>query len=159
MHGLVFAHGAGAGMSHSFMVRMADALLDEDIATLRYQFPYMEYGKRIPDRQPKLLDTVRAAVECFGEIAPDMKCVAGGKSMGGRMTSLAVSKGLVPRVTAIAFFGFPLHPPKKPGTEQAKHLAEVDVPMMFVQGTRDKLAPKDLLQPIIDDLDKAVVDW
>ena len=144
---LVFAHGAGAGMRHPFMEAMSGRLEGLQLATLRYQFPYMESGRRRPDPQPVLLATVRSAVERAA--AEGLPLLAGGKSMGGRMTSLAASVDPLPGVHGIVFFGFPLHPAGRPGTDRAAHLDQVGVPMLFLQGTRDALADLDLLTPII----------
>jgi hypothetical protein len=144
----VFAHGAGAGMRHAFMEAMAAALAAEDVATFRYQFPYTEAGRRRPDRAPRLEATVRAAVRAAAEAAPDLPLFAGGKSMGGRMTSRAAAGAPLPGVLGLVFLGFPLHPAGKPGTERGDHLAEVALPMLFLQGTRDKLALPDLVRPV-----------
>lgn len=143
---LVFAHGAGAGMTHPFMEAMSERLEGQQLATLRYQFPYMESGRRRPDPQPVLLATVRSAVE-RAEME-GLPLLAGGKSMGGRMTSLAASTVPLPGVHGIVFFGFPLHPAGRPGTERAAHLHQVGLPMLFLQGTRDALADLGLLTPI-----------
>lgn len=149
----VFAHGAGADMRHRFMEGIAARLAARGIATLRFQFPYTEAGRSRPDRQPRLLATVRAAVGAAADALPDLPLYAGGKSMGGRMTSLAASEPLgLPGVRGLAFFGFPLHPAGRPGTERAEHLARVELPMLFLQGTRDALADLDLLRPICTDL-------
>lgn len=145
---LVFGHGAGAGMQHAFMEEMAQRLASRGIATFRYQFPYMEKRFRRPDPQPVLLGTVRSAVEEAKRLGGSVPLFAGGKSMGGRMTSLAAASGTMAGVRGIVFFGFPLHPPGKPGTARAKHLSDVKLPMLFLQGTRDKLADLDLLRPI-----------
>ena len=147
----VFAHGAGAGMRHHFMEDAASLLAAQGIATLRYQFPYVEQGSRRIDPQPILLSTVRAAVAAAREAAPDLPLLAGGKSMGGRMTSLAASKEPL-AVKGIVFFGFPLHPAGAPATERAEHLSGVANPMLFLQGTRDKLSDLDLLRPVVDGL-------
>ena len=144
---LALGHGAGAGMRHPFMEELAAALAETGIATLRYQFPYMEAGRRFPDRAPRLIATVQAAVAEAQELAPDLPLVAGGKSMGGRMTSQAAAAGDLP-ARGLVFFGFPLHPPKKPGIERAAHLEAVAVPMLFLQGTRDALAVLELLTPV-----------
>jgi len=145
---LVLAHGAGAGMRHTFMERLASELANVKIATLRYQFPYMEKGRGGPDRPPVLTATVASAVRVAAKEAPDLPLLAGGKSMGGRMTSTAASEGLIDDVRGLVFFGFPLHPPNNPGTKRADHLAKVPMPMLFLQGTRDTLADLKLLQPI-----------
>jgi predicted alpha/beta-hydrolase family hydrolase len=147
---IVFGHGAGAGMRHAFMERMATRLAVRSIATLRYQFPYMEAGKSRPDTRELLLATVRAAV---GEVARlELPTFAGGKSMGGRMTSLAASEAALPHVRGLVFFGFPLHPAGNPSTSRAEHLSAVSVPMLFLPGTRDDLADLELLRPICDEL-------
>jgi uncharacterized protein len=148
----VFGHGAGAGMRHRFMEDAAAALAARGIATFRYQFPYVEAGSRRIDPQPILLATVRAAVQTAREATTDLPLIAGGKSMGGRMTSLAASKEELPSVKGIAFVGFPLHPAGSPGTTRAEHLSQVSVPMLFLQGTRDKLAELPLLRPVIEGL-------
>jgi hypothetical protein len=146
----VFGHGAGAGMRHGFMMAMCDALAAVGIATFRYQFPYIEHGRRMPDARPILLATVRAAVEAGAGIAPDLPVFAGGKSMGGRMTSLAMADAPIEGVRGIIFFGFPLHPAKRASAERGEHLAQVTAPMLFLQGTKDALADLTLLTPIVD---------
>ncbi|MEM6703482.1 MAG: alpha/beta family hydrolase [Acidobacteriota bacterium] len=151
----VLAHGAGAGMHHPLMERHTETLAARGLATLRYQFPYMEEGRRRPDWPNKLTATVRSAVEAAGALCPDLPLFAGGRSMGGRMTSTAAAHEALPGVRGLAFLAFPLHPPKKPGTERAEHLADVEVPMLFLQGTRDKLARLDLLEPVCAKLDRA----
>jgi predicted alpha/beta-hydrolase family hydrolase len=145
---LAFAHGAGAGIHHPFMESMAGALAGRGIATLRYQFPYMERGRRPPDPQPILLETVRAAVEHAVDMAQGLPVLAGGKSMGARMTSLAESGESLSGVSGIVFFGFPLHPAGRPSTDRAAHLEAVTIPMLFLQGARDRLASLDLLTPV-----------
>lgn len=149
---LVFGHGAGAGMTHAFMNAMARRLADRRIATFRYQFPYMERGRSFPDKPAVLVRTVRAAVAAAGNAASDLPLVAGGKSMGGRMTSQAASNQPLGRARGLVFFGFPLHPSGKPGIERAEHLSRVPLPMLFLQGTRDKLADLGLLRPVLNDL-------
>jgi predicted alpha/beta-hydrolase family hydrolase len=161
-------------MRHRFMEAAAEKLADRGIATFRYQFPYMEKGGRRPDYRPILLKTVRSAVAAAGELAAGLAAdpatgpadnlaadvanglpiFAGGKSMGGRMTSMAAAGEPLNGVRGIVFFGFPLHPVSKPGVERADHLSDVTVPMLFLQGTRDKLAPLDLLAPVRDRLGK-----
>lgn len=144
----VMAHGAGAGMRHRFLESVSHALASQGIATLRYQFPYMEAGRRRPD-QPALLDaTVRAAVSRAAELAPELPRIAGGKSLGGRMTSGSAAAGGLPGVKGLAFLGFPLHPPGQPGTSRADHLFRVDLPMLFLQGTRDTFARLDLITDV-----------
>ena len=145
---LVLAHGAGAGMRHRFMATMSERLADVGVATFRYQFPYMEAGSRRPDPRPTLLATVRAAVAAAAASAPDLPLLAGGKSMGGRMTSLAAAEAALPGVRGLVFFGFPLHPAGRPSSERAEHLERVDLPLLFLQGERDRLAALDLLRPI-----------
>ena len=145
----VFAHGAGAGMTHEFMELVAAGLGNRDIATLRYQFPYMEKGGRRPDPPAIAHATVRAAVAEAGRCCPGLSLVAGGKSFGGRMTSQAQAIAPLANVRALAFLGFPLHPAGKPSDTRAKHLGDVHIPMLFVQGTRDKLAETQLLEPVV----------
>ncbi|MDJ0786266.1 MAG: alpha/beta hydrolase [Myxococcota bacterium] len=145
---LVLAHGAGAGMQHAFMEAAATELAAHGIATLRFQFPYMEAGSRRPDHRRKLVATIRAAVAKGAELAEGLPLFAGGKSMGGRMTSLAASEAPLEGVRGIVFLGFPLHPAGKPGVERAEHLFESALPLLFLQGTRDKLADLALLEPI-----------
>jgi predicted alpha/beta-hydrolase family hydrolase len=145
----VFAHGAGAGMTHPFMETFAAGLGERGIATLRYQFPYMEKGSRRPDPPAIAHAAVRAAVAEAGLACPGLPLIAGGKSFGGRMTSQAQAVAPLAGVRGLAFLGFPLHPAGKPSSERAKHLAEVHVPMLFVQGTRDNLAELTLLEPVI----------
>jgi predicted alpha/beta-hydrolase family hydrolase len=142
----LLGHGAGAGMRHRFLDAIARELAQRGVATLRYQFPYMERGSRRPDPRPVLLETVRSAVEAAGAACPGIPLVVGGKSMGGRMTSLAAAEAPLPGVRGLAFLGFPLHGVgKPPSTERAEHLSHVSVPMLFLQGTRDKLADFELM--------------
>ncbi len=148
----VLAHGAGAGMRHRFMDAIAEALARRGIATLRYEFPYVAAGGRRPDPPPVLQATVRAAVAEAARQAPDLPLVAGGKSLGGRMTSGAQAREPLPGVHALVFLGFPLHPPKQPGVSRAEHLAGVHVPMLFLQGTRDDLADLELVAGVCRDL-------
>jgi predicted alpha/beta-hydrolase family hydrolase len=145
---LVLAHGAGAGMSHPFMEKLAGELAGVGVATLRFQFPYMEARRRAPDSPAVLTATVVAAVRSAAEAAPGLPLLAGGKSMGGRMTSQAVAQRPLDGVRGLVFFGFPLHPPNQPGTKRADHLAKVAMPMLFLQGTRDTLADLKLLRPV-----------
>jgi len=145
---LALGHGAGAGMSHPFMEKLAEELAGVGVATFRYQFPYMEQRRRVPDAPIVLTATVAAAVQTAAEAAPGLPLLAGGKSMGGRMTSQAAAQNLLDGVRGLVFFGFPLHPPKQPGTKRADHLAKVTVPMLFLQGTRDELADLKLLRPV-----------
>lgn len=145
----VFAHGAGAGMEHRFMAAVAEGLAARRIATLRYQFPYMERGSKRPDTPKVAHAAVRAAISRAAQLAPGMPLFAGGKSFGGRMTSQAQAAAPLPGVRGLAFLGFPLHPAGKPSDERAKHLFDVRVPMLFLQGTRDELADLDLLKPVV----------
>jgi len=149
---LLLAHGAGAGMRHPFMESLAVRLAEARIATMRYQFPYMEQRRGRPDAPSVLVSTVAAALQKAGEIAPELPLLAGGKSMGGRMTSQAAAENLLPDVRGLVYFGFPLHPPNKPGTKRADHLAKVRMPMLFLQGTRDTLADLKLLEPLVKKL-------
>jgi predicted alpha/beta-hydrolase family hydrolase len=136
---LALAHGAGAGMTHPFMGALAEELASFGVATLRYQFPYMEGRKGRPDSPAMAAATVAAAVSTAADAAPDLPLLAGGKSFGGRMTSTAAAERLLHGVRGLVFFGFPLHPPKRPGTKRAEHLENVKMPMLFLQGTRDDL--------------------
>ena len=145
---LVLAHGAGAGMRHPFLESLAAELGEVGVATFRYQFPYMEQRRKAPDRPPLLTATVKAAVAAAAKAMPGLPLFAGGKSMGGRMSSHAGAEGLLPEIKGLVFFGFPLHPPKQPGTKRADHLAKVAAPMLFLQGTRDTLAELTLLRPV-----------
>jgi len=142
----VFAHGAGAGMNHAFMAAMADGLARRGIATLRFQFPYMEHGSKRPDAPAVARAAVRAAVDEAARQLPGLPLFAGGKSYGGRMTSQAQAAQPLPGVRGIVFVGFPLHPAGKPSVERAKHLADVALPMLFLQGTRDELADLELIR-------------
>jgi predicted alpha/beta-hydrolase family hydrolase len=148
----VLAHGAGAGMRHLFLETLSLELARLRVATLRYQFPYMERRGRVPDSPKILTETVRAAVRFAKERAPSLPLFAGGKSMGGRMTSLAASQQPLESVHGLIFVGFPLHPPDKPGIERAAHLHNVTVPMLFLQGTRDTFAKLELLGPVCEKL-------
>ena len=145
---LVLAHGAGAGMNHPFMEKLAGELAGAGVATFRYQFPYLEGGRRLPDAPAVLMATVVAAVRAAAKTAPDLPLLAGGKSMGGRMTSQAAAQRPLDGVRGLVFFGFPLHPPNRPATKRADHLVKVTMPMLFLQGTRDNLADLRLLRPI-----------
>lgn len=148
----VFAHGAGAGMTHRFMDAVATGLAARHVATLRYQFPYMQHGARRPDTPAVAQETVRAAVIAAATQCPGVPLIAGGKSFGGRMTSQAQAKAPLPGVRGLSFFGFPLHPAGKPSSDRATHLADVQIPMLFLQGTRDALAELSLLKPVVKDL-------
>jgi len=148
----VFAHGAGAGMTHPFMAATAEGLAERAIATLRYQFPYMEEGSKRPDTPKVAHASVRAAVAEASSRVPALGLFAGGKSFGGRMTSQAQAVSPLPGVRGLVFLGFPLHPPGKPSGERSRHLFDVKVPMLFLQGTRDELADLTLLQPLVKEL-------
>lgn len=139
-------------MTHPFLESLAKELAEGGVATLRYQFPYIEERRRVPDKPEVLISTVAAAIDRARETAPELPLLAGGKSMGGRMTSQACAQGLLEPVKGLVFFGFPLHPPNRPGTKRAEHLAKVNVPMLFLQGTRDTLADLALLRPICEEL-------
>jgi predicted alpha/beta-hydrolase family hydrolase len=145
----VVAHGAGAGMLHPFMVSLANDLAAREIATLRYQFPYMERQGRRPDPPAICHATVRAAVAAAGALVPSLPLIAGGKSFGGRMTSQAQAAQALPQVRGLIFLGFPLHPPKQPSDSRGEHLSKVQIPMLFLQGTRDEFAELTLLDPFV----------
>jgi uncharacterized protein len=147
--GLALAHAAGAGMTHPFMAAIADALAVRGIATLRYQFPYMEKRSKRPDPPKVAQATVRAAVDEAARRLPKLPLLAGGKSFGGRMTSQAQAVSLLAEVRGLIFLGFPLHPAGRPSDERAAHLFDVQIPMLFLQGTRDALADLSLLEPIV----------
>jgi uncharacterized protein len=148
----VLAHGAGAGMTHPFMETVAGGLCERGVATLRYQFPYMEKGSKRPDPPPIAQGAVRAAVAEAGRCCPGLPLIAGGKSFGGRMTSQAQAAAPLEGVRGLAFLGFPLHPAGKPSSDRAKHLADVPIPMLFLQGTRDSLAEAGLIEPVVRSL-------
>lgn len=148
----VLAHGAGAGMAHPFMAAIANELEQRAIATLRYQFPYMERGSKRPD-SPKLAQaTVRAAIAAATRLEPKLALFAGGKSFGGRMTSQAQAEAPLPGVRGLVFLGFPLHPPGRPSDERGQHLAAIKIPLLFLQGTRDEFAQRALLEPLVSNL-------
>ena len=151
---LVLAHGAGAGMTHPFMVAMADLLATAGVSTLRFQFPYMEFGSKRPDRPPVAHATIRAAVRKAATLAPELPLFAGGKSFGGRMTSQAQALQPLPNVRGLIFLGFPLHPPERPSTERAAHLSDIRIPLLFIQGTRDRLVSPALLRKVMKGLGK-----
>ena len=145
----VLAHGAGAGMRHPFLEVVAQRLAERSIATLRYQFPYMEQRSRRPDSPAVAAATVRAAVAEAARVAPELPLVAGGKSFGGRMTSTAQAEAPLPGVRGLVFLGFPLHPPGRPSDSRAEHLAQVQIPMLFLQGDRDDFADLRRLKPVV----------
>jgi predicted alpha/beta-hydrolase family hydrolase len=145
----VLAHGAGAGMRHPFLAAVAAELAEQGIATLRYQFPYMERRSRRPDSPDTCHATVRAAVAEAAALTPAVPLVAGGKSFGGRMTSQAQANEPLPAVRGLVFLGFPLHPPGQPSESRAQHLVGVQVPMLFLQGTHDDFAKLDLIEPVV----------
>ena len=150
--GYVFAHGAGAGMTHSFMEAVAQGLAERGIASLRYQFPYMERGSKRPDTPVLAQATVRAAVDTASHRLRGLPLFAGGKSFGGRMTSQAQAAAPLPGVQGLVFVGFPLHPAGEPSSTRAEHLDQVQCPMLFLQGTRDELADSDLITTLMDHL-------
>jgi predicted alpha/beta-hydrolase family hydrolase len=152
---LALAHGAGAGMRHPFLEHLAAGLAAQGVATLRYEFPYMSAGARRIDPAPVLEARVREAVEAAR--LHGLPLFAGGKSMGGRMTSQAQAREPLPGVRGIVFAGFPLHPAKQPATRRAEHLMTVAIPMLFLQGTRDELASLELLKPVVDKLPGATL--
>jgi len=148
----VFAHGAGAGMNHPFMDNVAKALFDRRVATLRYQFPSMEARARRPDPPAVAQAAVRAAVDAARQRCPDTRLIAGGKSFGGRMTSQAQAASALPNVGGLVFFGFPLHASGKPSTDRASHLSRISIPMLFLQGGKDKLAELPLIRIVTEKL-------
>jgi predicted alpha/beta-hydrolase family hydrolase len=148
----VLAHGAGAGMTHPSLEATAAGLAGRGIATLRYQFPYMESGAKRPDPPALAQATVRAAVAEAGRLVPQLPLIVGGRSFGGRMTSQAQASAPLPGVRGLAFLAFPLHPAGRPSDDRAAHLFDVQIPMLFLQGTNDALADLKLLRPLIDRL-------
>ncbi len=148
----VLAHGAGAGMTHPFLASVANGLAERGIGTLRYQFPYMEQRSKRPDTPKVAHAAVRAAVLEAARLLPKLPLFAGGKSFGGRMTSQAQAASQLLGVRGLIFLGFPLHPPGKPSDERAKHLFDVQIPMLFLQGTRDDFADLQLLEPLCKQL-------
>jgi len=151
---LVLAHGAGAGMEHPFMAALAHDLEAIGIATLRFQFPYIEIRGKRPDPPALCHATIRAAVAAAHELEPSLPLFAGGKSFGGRMTSQAQAEIPLPHVGGLVFFGFPLHPAKQPSIDRGAHLSRVKIPMLFLQGTRDTLAELPLIEPLVERLGK-----
>jgi uncharacterized protein len=153
----VFAHGAGAGMAHPFMATVAAGLGERGIATLRYQFPYMEKASKRPDAPTVAHAAVRAAVAEAARCCPGVALIAGGKSFGGRMTSQAQAISPLDGVQGLAFFGFPLHAAGKPSSDRAKHLGDIRIPMLFLQGSRDSLAELSLLEPVVKSLKRLIM--
>src|SRR5215210_3193277 len=153
----VIAHGAGAGMTHPFMEAVPGGLAARGIASLRYQFPYMERGSRRPDAPALAQATVRAAAAKASELTAGIALIAGGKSFGGRMTSQAQAEAPLPGVRGLVFLGFPLHPAGKPSEQRGQHLFSVEVPMLFLQGSRDQLADLSLLRPLVKRLGQSAV--
>lgn len=156
-HCLVLSHAASTGIEHPSMVAVAEALFDAGIATFRYNFPYMEKGGRGLDGRATCYETVRSAVAEAAKVAGGLKQLAGGRSFGGRMTSMAAAEAPIDGLRGIVFYAFPLHPSKKPSTERAEHLADVGLPMLFLSGTRDSLAEMNLLEPVVADLPDATL--
>jgi uncharacterized protein len=154
---VVLAHGAGAGMEHPFMDTLAQDFALRHIATLRYQFPYMERGDKRPDSPAVCQATVRGAVAAARDLVPGLHLIAGGKSFGGRMTSQAQAAMPLTGISKLVFFGFPLHPAGKPSIDRAAHLSEIKIPMLFLQGTRDTLAEPQLLRPLVERLPLATL--
>ena len=154
---LVLAHGAGAPMRHVFLQELTERLAARRVAVLRYAFPYAQRGARAPDKPPVLIATVRAAVAAAADLARGLPLYAGGKSMGGRMTSQAMAEASLPGVRGLVFVGFPLHAAGRPGTARGAHLAGVHAPMLFLQGTRDTLADLTLLRPLVEPLPLATL--
>lgn len=154
---LSLAHGSGVGMTHEFMEDLARALHDVGIATLRFQFPYMEDGSKRPDRPAVATATIAAAAKVARKLAPKLPLLIGGKSFGGRMSTTAAADGLIEGAAGIVLFGFPLHKPKEPSITRAAHLANVEVPMLFLQGTRDDLADLKLIKAVTKKLPQATL--
>ena len=158
--GYVIAHGAGAGMRHPFLETIAQALLSRDVATLRYEFPYMEAKKSRPDSPAVAAARVREAVDRANQEWPGLPLLAGGKSFGGRMTSTAQSESPLPGVRGLVFLGFPLHPPGKPSITRAEHLYPIKIPMLFLQGTRDEFAQRPLITEVCEQIGtRATLQW
>ncbi len=154
---ITLAHGAGAGMDHPFMISLANSLAQQDIGTLRFNFPFTEHKKGRPDVPAVAHKTIEAAINNAHETFPLLPLFASGKSFGGRMSSQYVSAHAHPAIKGIIFYGFPLHPPGKPSTERAEHLKEVQIPMLFLQGTKDELATLNLIENVCSTLPKATL--
>ncbi|UII26098.1 dienelactone hydrolase family protein [Fulvivirga maritima] len=156
---MVLGHGAGAGMYHPFMKLLAVKLQENGISTLRYQFPYMEAGKKMPDRPKKATKTIEQIIKAVHQDFPDTPLFAAGKSFGGRMTSQLLSEWQPDYIKGLVFYGFPLHAPGKPSIDRAEHLKAVEQPMLFLQGTRDKLATPELLDQVTSGLTLSTVKY
>lgn len=154
---IVLAHGAGAGMNHRFMIKLAEDLAEQNIGTLRYNFPYMENGKKRPDVPAVAIKTVEAALKKANELYPSIKIFGAGKSFGGRMTSQCLAKTNFDFLKGLIFYGFPLHPAGSPAIDRAEHLNQVKIPMLFLQGTRDALAQLDLIKEVTTSLRKSTL--
>lgn len=152
---LLLAHGAGAGMEHEFMSDLAEGLCKEGFTIIRFNFPYMQHGKRRPDFPPVVYKTIEKLIEFAQEQYPKVDLILSGKSFGGRMSSQYVAKYQPDNVKGIIFFGFPLHAMGKPSTERSKHLADINLPMLFLQGSNDKLADLSLLRPVLSQINTA----
>lgn len=155
---IVLAHGAGAGMNHTFMIQLSEALAEEKIGTLRYNFPYMENGKKRPDMPTVATKTVELVLTKAHELFPKTKIIGAGKSFGGRMTSQCLSKTKLDFVSGLIFYGFPLHPAGAPAIDRAEHLKSVTVPMLFLQGTRDALAELSLIKQVTNKLKRGTLE-
>ncbi len=156
-HLLILGHGAGADMNHRFMEGLAHSLATNNLATVRYNFPYMENRKGRPDIPAVAHKTIEQVVKTSHRLYPNLPLVLCGKSFGGRMASQTMAKFQLPSIRGLVFYGFPLHAPAKPGIERAEHLYEVKVPMLFLQGDKDSLARLDLLQPLVKKLKLATL--
>jgi len=156
---VVLGHGAGSDREHAIMGGIADALIRRNLAVFRYNFPFSERGSRRIDSRPLILATVKAAIQAAMELAPDLAVFAGGHSFGGRMTSTVQASKAIPGLRGLVFCSFPLHPPGKPSIERATHLGGVQIPMLFLSGTRDRLAQPDLLQGVCKELPQATLHW
>ena len=156
-HALVLSHAASTNIEHASMVAIAEALYNVGVATFRYNFPYMEKGGGGLDGKVTCYETVRSAVSCASELADGIPLLAGGRSFGGRMTSMAVAEDAIKKLVGIVFYAFPLHPAKKTSIDRADHLASIGLPMLFLSGTRDALAEQDLLEPVVAGLSDATL--
>ena len=154
---MTLAHGAGAGMHHSFMVTLAQLLAEQGIVTMRFNFPFAENKKGRPDTPAVAHQTIEATIVKTQKLFPDLSLFVAGKSFGGRMTSQYLSAHPHPEIKGMIFYGFPLHPPGKPSTERAEHLKEVKTPMLFLQGTKDELATWNLIESVCSSLKLATL--